>query len=127
MKRFFLILISVAFALNAVADANTERKIDVKIGPKDSHGKIEHSHRAPAKIPIEAYYDSFLNGLAITFTRDLGNIEVNVTNHTTGEYLEGTMDAAAGVTMLPISGDEGYYTITFTLSNGKVYEGEFEI
>ncbi|MCM1502221.1 MAG: DUF3244 domain-containing protein [Bacteroidales bacterium] len=101
-----------------------EGKKEIIIKPNDEK---YHGHRAPEKIPIVAYYDSFLNGIAITFTRDLGNIEVNVTNHTTGEYLEGTMNAAAGVTMLPISGDEGYYTLTFTLSGGKVYEGKFEL
>ena len=57
----------------------------------------------------------------------LGEVGVNVTNHSTGDYLDGTLDANAGTAILPISGDEGFYTIKFILANGTEYYGEFEL
>jgi len=103
------------------------RKYTINIQGKHIDDSKTHMRRSPAVIPVEAYYDSFISGIAITFLQDLGNVEVNVTNHSTGEYLEGTMTATTGTTVLPISGTEGVYTITFTLSNGTEYEGEFEL
>lgn len=125
----FSIAILMAFTFSAISDVSSfasskNEKKEIIIRPR---GKINHGHRAPAKIPIEAYYNSFISGIAITFLQDLGNVEMNVTNHSTGEYLEGTTTATTGTTVLPISGTEGVYTITFTLSNGTEYEGEFEL
>lgn len=85
------------------------------------------NHRSPSMIPIEAYYDSFVSGIAVTFLHDLGEVDVNVTNHSTGECLDGTMSALAGMTILPISGTEGLYTVTFTFPDGPEYYGEFEL
>ena len=92
-------------------------------------GKIlsSNKHRAPARIPIKVSYVSFISALNITFMNSLGEVEVNVTNHSTGDYLSGTLDANAGTAILPISGDEGFYTVTFILPDGKEYYGEFEL
>lgn len=129
MKKLSLILMC-AILLSAIVpkaySANSQRK-HVQIKQKNCNIETNHRHRSPALIPIEAYYDSFISGIAITFLQELGNVEMNVTNHSTGEYLEGTITATTGTTVLPISGTEGVYTITFTLSNGTEYEGEFEI
>lgn len=130
MKKFYLILIATFFvcSLDVSASSLFERENDrINIKMRDKKSNQAHSHRAPAKIPIEANYNSFISGIAITFLQDLGNVEMNVTNHSTGEYLEGATTATTGTTVLPISGTEGVYTITFTLPNGTEYEGEFEI
>jgi len=104
-----------AFA-TAQTDGDNKKDKDIVIRTeRRENGKFHH---APARIPMEVSYMSFASALKITYLYDLGDIEVNVTNHSTGEYLEGTMNATAGVTMLPISGAEGFYTITFTLPGG---------
>ncbi len=100
-----------------------DKEINIRIGEIKIGGK----HRAPACIPINVSYVSFISALSITFQHDLGEVDVNVTNHSTGEYLEGTLNASAGTTVLPVSGDDGFYTVTFVLSDGTEYYGEFEL
>ncbi|MCM1176499.1 MAG: DUF3244 domain-containing protein [Clostridium sp.] len=104
-------------------EKKSDKDIIIRIGDKKGGGR----HHAPARIPMEVSYMSFVSALRITFLNDLGNVEVNMTNNSTGEYIEGTVNASAGVTMLPISSDDGFYTITFTLSGGTTYYGEFEL
>ena len=134
MKKTIMFLTAVFMAIVSVAPVFADGKgdggqkkdqdITIRLGTqKDS----EKRHHAPARIPMEVSYVSFMSALKITFLNDLGNMDVNVTNHTTGEYISGTMNAAAGVTMLPISGTEGFYTITFTLPGGREYTGDFEL
>lgn len=99
------------------------KKITIRIG----NVRTGDNHRAPARIPIKVSYVSFISALNITFMNTLGEVEENVTNHSTGDYLGGTLDANAGTVILPISGDEGFYTVTFILPNGTEYYGEFEL
>ena len=126
LTAVFMAIVSVAPVFADGKDDVGQRKdqdITIKVTIPDDTRK----HHAPARIPMEVSYVSFMSALKITFLNDLGSMDVNVTNHTTGEYISGTMNAAAGVTMLPISGTEGFYTITFTLPGGREYTGDFEL
>ncbi|MDE7127314.1 MAG: DUF3244 domain-containing protein [Bacteroidales bacterium] len=135
MKKTIMFLAAVFMTIVSVApvfaDGNgdgasksDQNIIIIRLGTQKNS---EKRHHAPARIPMEVSYVSFMSALKITFLNDLGSMDVNVTNHTTGEYISGTMNAAAGVTMLPISGTEGFYTITFTLPGGREYTGDFEL
>lgn len=129
MKKLVLLLLFVSitsgFFTESRADNNDTPKKEIII--KSQPSSTTHTHRAPAKIMIEACYDTFMSGIVINFLQDLNKVEINVTNHSTGEFIEGTVTAALGVTMLPISETNGFYTITFTLLNGTEYYGEFEL
>ena len=59
--------------------------------------------------------------------RDLGVVEVEVLNQSTGEYLEGNIKANVGVSVLKISGNAGFYQIKFILTDSSEYVGEFEV
>lgn len=65
--------------------------------------------------------------LVVTFLADLGTVSVEIENQTTGEYNQTTMNALAGPALFPISGTSGHWTITFTLTSGVRYCGEFDI
>lgn len=60
-------------------------------------------------------------------TIHLGSISVEIENLTTGAYSQATVNATQGVHPFLISGDVGTYEIIFTLSDGRVYFGSFEI
>ncbi len=111
----------------ASAQNDGDKKEDKEIVIRGGKILSSNKHRAPARIPIKVSYVSFISALNITFMNSLGEVEVNVTNHSTGDYLSGTLDANAGTAILPISGDEGFYTVTFILPDGKEYYGEFEL
>jgi Protein of unknown function (DUF3244). len=85
------------------------------------------SHHALALIPIQAAYYSSITTILVDFLFDLGSVSVEIENQTTGSYSQTTVNATQGVHPFMISGDMGDYTITFTLSNGHVYIGEFSI
>jgi len=83
--------------------------------------------RMPAYIPLYVEYNGFLSCLTVNCKKSLGSMELVINNYTTGEYLSGTLSGEVGTQMVPISGTEGFYTITFTLQNGTQYYGEFEL
>ena len=99
----------------------------VPIPVVDSNQQNGTTHRMPARIPIEAWYDDVSSSILLTFLQDLGEADVLVLNLTTDYLAEFVIDAEAGMVTLPINGEQGIYSITFTLSSGSVYEGVFEI
>ena len=92
----------------------------------DSELGSEVIHRAPAQIPISCFLEDNAS-LMVFFLADLGSVSVEIENQTTGEYNQTTMNALAGPALFPISGTSGHWTITFTLTSGVRYCGEFDI
>ena len=82
------------------------------------------SPRVPSSICIEAYYDNE-DGLVDVWLRGAGDeVSVDIVNLTTGAYYQYSV-SGNGSDSLYIGTDSGCWTITFTLSNGAVYYGEF--
>ena len=77
-------------------------------------------------IEVEAYYYGMMSSIQTSFFADLGEIEVYVTNCSTGEMWYDTFDSGVEPhTVLYISGAAGLYEITYTTESGDVYEGSF--
>lgn len=83
--------------------------------------------RSPDLIPIEAVYYPAISTIIVNFLNNLGSVLVEIENLTTGSYSQTNINASQGVHPFVISGDDGVYEITFTLSDGHVYTGSFEI
>ena len=124
--RFCLIALVVAlfpcWAIPAPDGDPTE--ILIIEGGKSPGGSGYH---APAQIPITAAYYAAFSSLILDFRCDLGSVTVSLENQTTGSTSLCVINALQGSQLLPISGDEGIYEITFTLSDGHEYIGSFEI
>lgn len=99
--------------------------IKVTIRPTEENDATRRN-RAPALIPIEAYYDGNMSSIVISFTRNLGDVDVLVTNMGAGEFIETTINAAHAPAVIPVSGADGLYTIDFILPTGASYFGSFE-
>ena len=84
-------------------------------------------HHAPALIPIQAEYYPSLSTIMVDFLFDMGSVSVEIENLTTGAYSQTVINATQGAHPLVIAGTAGVYEITFTLMNGVVYIGSFEI
>lgn len=78
-----------------------------------------------ASVPITCTLSS--NCLYVTFLESLGSTFVEIENHTTGECNQTVVNAQIGSTAFPISGTAGNWSITFTLTNGTIYQGSFNI
>ena len=83
--------------------------------------------RSPALVPISASYEAMLSTLFLTFTSNLGEIEVEVMNTTTGGYDSVMIDTQFLSATVPINMGAGHYIILFTLPSGQRYKGELDI
>ena len=67
-----------------------------------------------------------LSAVYTSVTSDLGEIDVTVTNCSTGEIWEDTFDSSTtSQHLIQISGTSGFYEVAYTTENGNLYEGSF--
>ena len=83
--------------------------------------------RSPSLVPISASYVESLSCILVYFKYDMGEVDYDLVNITTSNTVSGTIDSDSGSQVIMMSGDAGCYSITFTLSSGVQYYGEFEI
>ena len=82
--------------------------------------------RSPRSVEIVAYYNSDVSSVFATLSNAGVSVTVELVNITNEEYYNYEIPGT-GLSVLPISGNSGLWTITFTLSDGEVYEGEFNL
>ena len=82
--------------------------------------------KAPAYVPISASYEAMISTVFLTFTSNLGEIEVEVMNTTSGGYDSGTIDSQFLSATVPLTMGPGHYIILFTLPSGQRYKGELD-
>ena len=126
MKKIVLILSFLYLVAMSSWSAEDDHQF-IPIAVLDNTVVTGQTHRAPAFIPIQAYYDGFLTSVCVQFLQNIGDVDVTITNLSTGDYVNYDVDSSTGGTMLPISGEVGTYRIVLLLSSGAGYEGEFAI
>ena len=125
--KFGLFIILAVLFISPQTDARTQQDGPevVPIVIVDKPGKP--IMRTPETIPITATYRSSFSAICVRFNSNLGDVDIDVMNSSTGDMWSWTVVGGNIMAVLPISGDNGMYTITFTLANGDEYEGEFEL
>lgn len=123
MKKTVLLLSILLSSVSLLADENQFIPIHVL----DDTVVTGHTHRNLDYVPMQAYYDAFTASVCVTFLENLGNVDIIIENAVSGDYGEYHVDSNQGAMFLPINGDEGLYSIIFSLANGVEYEGLFEI
>ena len=131
MKRLLFILIlafvgainaSAAYSEMAVRDTSD---IDLRSGNSGMGGGERSLIINELRACVVSFGDMVY--VLVTVTQNLGQVEFNITNSSTGEYLDGEFNALPGSYPIPISGSPGYYTITFILPDGRSCYGTFEL
>ena len=90
--------------------------------------KLDKSNLFRSPSDFYVFYDGRLSAIFTTITSDLGQVEIMVTNLSTGEAWSDTFDSGAFMqNIMPISGTPGYYEIEYITESGDVYAGEFII
>lgn len=91
----------------------------------------KHDNDVIEEIPFYVDYLSSLSCLSITYYSNLGNMMVTISallNDGGEEYSECIINAYPNSAVIPISGEPGYYTITYTiLSTGAEYISTFQL
>ena len=77
---------------------------------------------------IQACYYGMLSAVCTSVASDLGEIDVTVTNCSTGELWEDTFDSSTeSQHLIQISSTPGLYEVTYITESGDLYEGTFMI
>lgn len=114
---------------NGFADGGDDggvTEIPIINGEGDS-GTSGPVNRAPSYVPIAAEYWDAVSSIIVFFRNDLGTVSIAIENLSTGSCIQTVVNARQGVFPFRISGEEGIYRISFTLSNGHKYTGMFEL
>lgn len=124
MKQL-LIVLSI-LCMGAVESKSVNNNPQIPIQVIISTGQ-ESPHRAPAYVPIQAYYQEILSSVCMTFSQNLGVLDITITNLSDGTHADYEIDSSLGSTILPISGVSGFYSILIVTASGIQYGGEFEV
>ena len=128
MKTKFILLFLAVFLPLSVFQLNAdEKKPEQKIPLTKTKGDYNYN-RSLTQIPVECCYMGMMNLILTTFSSDLGEVTLEVINTSTGETSYDIFDS--GMTpqsVLPISGNSGYYTITYITEAGDIYEGSLTL
>lgn len=123
MKKVIYYFAAILIALSFPQSVKADGEVDIiLVNPSPDPDVV---HRGPESAPItcQAYSDLIL----LFFYSSLGNVLIEVENLTTNEYNQTVVNAQAGPMIFPISGNSGLWSITFSLSTGARYYGEFNI
>ena len=119
MKKIFLLLFLMCGILLSSAEEKWE--IPIQNPPKDPQ-----SQRTPDYgNDITAFYQSGV--VYLQFAYDMGEVEITVTNETTGEMWQQTEDTAFGSVSITTSTSAGDYYITIVTDDASCYSGNFSL
>ena len=122
------ILLSIAILLCTVVSGNTdyEKTKDPETAVEIVVQKGPLRPRTPDYCSeISAYYQ---NGVIyLQFSEDLGCMDVQVINLSTGEQWNDGACSDSGMETVSVSSAAGSYAITLTTDNGSTYSGEYTL
>lgn len=118
MKNLLLVLFLSCCVFCSFAEEKNE--IPLKKVPEPTTGQ-----RTPFSSDITAYYQSGV--IYLNFGGDMGEVEITVTNETTGEQWSQTGDTAFGAATISISTNAGDYSIMITTGDSYCYSGYFSL
>lgn len=126
MKRILLLLFILCLSMKISWSIGDNHQF-IPIYILDNTNIEERPNRVPAFVPIQAYYDIQFSAVCLSFTECLGDITITVMNLSKGNIYEAYFDSKQFFCMIPISNEIGIYNIQIQLSNGVIYQGDFEI
>ena len=76
-------------------------------------------------LPLRAYYDSMSSSIVVVFSKNIGDVEIEVYNYSTGNIQNVMVASDSGSVVIQDVYDEGYYQIRFTVDSVLRYLGVF--
>jgi hypothetical protein len=126
MRKLMILLVAFLLPLSAL-EMSADEKGTIRPIPLRKVEK-KNLNRSLFQENIMTVYYGMLSSIQTTVTSDLGQIEMTVSNLSTGEAWSDTFDSGVIMqTLLPISGTPGFYEIEYITESGDVFAGEFLI
>ena len=126
MRNVFLILTLFLFSLPnhiCLAEETTKERVPIIIGQQQD--KPNRPRTPDYGSDIMAYYQDGM--IYFQFAYDMGEVEITVTNESTGEMWQQTDDSAFGATSIASSTTAGNYYITIVTDDASCYSGSFTL
>lgn len=124
MKRIILIL-SVFLCVNAIAWSQSERDRKEVVLEKVDKDSEELQPRTLVGVPITCTYSE--GTLYFTFYEDLGELEITVTNLSSGAASVDECDSMTGSAIVDASSDSGSYRVEIVAEDGTYYYGDYTL
>ena len=125
VKKFITLLVLLVTSLCILpmrGDTPPDRPVEIPIRKPGAHDSIR------SLCEIQAYYQGMFSAVHTSKTADLGEVDILVTNCSTGEFWQDTIDSSiTSQHLLQISSTSGFYEVTYTTETGSIYEGSFLI
>ncbi len=83
--------------------------------------------RNPILIPINALYYVTFSYIDVSFTSNIGDVTITLTNQTTGGSTSMQSNSGFGGCLVPVTLGSGFYRISFVAQDGASYEGYFTV
>lgn len=127
MRNVFLILTLFSFSLpNHICLAEETKKEKVPIIIEREEPKPTNQPRTPDYgSDITAFYQDGV--IYLQFGYDMGEVEITVTNETTGEVWQQTDNTTFGSATVSTSTDAGNYYISIVTNDCSFYSGNFTL
>lgn len=124
MKKTVFILVSLLLtSVGTIWSTENVENNNVIINKGGSRDLSKEFPRSLIEVPITCTYQ---NGfLFFTFMEDLGEVEISVTNLSTGAEIFDEIDSFCGNALLEVSESSGEYQIEITTENDDSYYGEY--
>lgn len=117
-----LALVAIFCTTQMRGDTPPDRPVEIPIRKPGAHDLVRSLSE------IQAYYNGMLSVVCTSVFADLGEIDLAVTNCTTGEFWEDTFESDDCMQhVLSVSGTPGLYEVTYTVESGGQYYGTFMI
>ena len=81
--------------------------------------------RSPNAAPFNGYVIG--SDIFIVFPQDMGEVAVDLSELSEGAIFSVSIDSAEVIHCLPFGGNQGTYTLVFTLEDSSCYTGHFEV
>lgn len=126
MKKVFLIFLSLLFSLpNFISIAEEAKKENLPIVIGRTEDRPNHPRTPDYDSDIMAYYQDGV--VYLQFAYDMGEVEITVTNQSTGEQWQQTEDTTFGSALITTSTSAGNYYITIVTPDDCYYTGDFSL
>lgn len=122
--RLFIMMCCLA-TIHIYAQTGADQVVDFHI-EKQGHSDSP-IYRAPSIPPVQGYYISLTNTLYLSFSYDMGNVNVTIENTETGEFISEYIPTDSGVQSIPVGTYSRLYVITIVRGDGQQYSADLDI
>lgn len=116
---FLMALLLPLFSLKMSADEEKAIiRIPITLEPE------KNLTRSQGDEQIICHYHGMMTSIVTTFSLDLGMVNITITNCSTGESWYESFDSSVQTqSVIYISGETGFYEISYMTSSGDIYKG----